>query len=72
MNNRNQMNNRQLALNSPIQQGRDRNTAPVTDPGQQSGLVKIKIDREVFKVLLRKRRARETVRMALERAILQL
>lgn len=33
------------------------------------GLAKVKIDMAVFRILLRKRRAGETVRMALERAI---
>lgn len=43
-------------------------TAKIPDSG--AGLVKLKIDAEVFQVLKRKRRAGETIRMALERAIM--
>lgn len=41
-----------------------------TSKEAEAGLVKLKIDAEVFQILKRKRRAGETIRMALERAIM--
>lgn len=45
-------------------------TASARDSEVGAGLVKLKIDAKVFEVLKRKRRAGETIRMALERAIM--
>jgi hypothetical protein len=48
----------------------DNNLATRTD--RAGGCVKIKIDHQIFHVLRRKKRAGETVRMAIERAIMSL
>jgi hypothetical protein len=42
------------------------------NPNSDAGLIKLKIDAKVFEVLKRKRRAGETLRMALERTIMTL
>jgi hypothetical protein len=39
---------------------------------QESGLVKVKIDDAVFQVLRKKKQRGESIRMALERAIMEL
>jgi hypothetical protein len=50
-----------MAVNDISRQGRT-----------ESGLIKVKIDEVIFAVLRRKKRRGESVRMALERAIMEL
>jgi hypothetical protein len=50
-------------------EGKLTDASKILDPGD-AGLVKLKIDAQVFQVLKRKRRAGETIRMTLERAIM--
>jgi hypothetical protein len=57
----------------PSIQGQDAiNNTLVTRPDGTSGFVKVKIEHQVFRVLCRKKRAGETVRMVIERAIMSL